>query len=152
MEQNLKEKLWDYIIRNDPDLMFRLQEEYKVADYLDEKVKGVLILAEEMSAESVTTEIIEEVCINIMTEDLKPSRFNYVKELLREKFSTLFFAYSATDSLTYEVLQVMQYCREIFEEIGFSKETEQSPELKDAVAGRIRSYVDKAEGKQNSDN
>lgn len=152
MEQNLKEKLWDYIIRNDPDLMFRLQEEYKVGDYLDEKVKEVLILAEEMSADSVPTEITEEVCLNILTEDLKPSRFNYVLELLREKFEIVFSAYTLNDTLTFEVLQIMEYCRNIFDKTGFSKETEQSPALKNAIVEQISSYLYKVDGKQNSNN
>lgn len=152
MEQNLKEKLWDYIIRNDPDLMFRLQEEYKVGDYLDEKVKEVLILAEEMSADSVPTEITEEVCLTILTEDLKPCRFNYVSELLREKFEIVFSAYTSNDTLTFEVLQIMEYCRNIFEETGFSKETEQSPALKNAIVEQISSYLNKVDGKQNTNN
>lgn len=35
MKTTLKEKLWDYIIENNPELMFSLQEDYSVQKYLD---------------------------------------------------------------------------------------------------------------------
>jgi len=143
MEKILKEKLWDYIIHNNPDLMFKLQEEYKAADYLNEKVKGVLALAEEMLSESTPMEIVEEICINVLTEDLKPSRFNYLCSLLHEKFEIVYIDYRSKGSLIYEVIQMMEYCKEIFDAIGFSKETEQNPVLKNAILELIGSYLNK---------
>lgn len=147
MEKTLKEKLWDYIIHNNPDLMFKLQEEYKTADYLDEKVKGVLALAEEMLSESTPMEIVEEICINVLTEDLKPSRFNYLCSLLCEKFEIVHIAYSSKGLLIYEVLQIMEYCKETFDSLGFSKENEQNPQLKSAILELIGSYLNKKQGK-----
>lgn len=143
MEKILKEKLWDYIIHNNPDLMFKLQEEYKAADYLNEKVKGVLALAEEMLSESTPMEIVEEICINVLTEDLKPSRFNYLCSLLQEKFEIVYIDYRSKGSLIYEVIQMMEYCKETFDAIGFSKETEQNPVLKNAILELIGPYLNK---------
>lgn len=75
MENILKEKLWDYIIVNNPELMYKLQEQYGVSEYLDAKVKGVLALAGEMLSECIPNEIIEEICLNVLTAELKPSLF-----------------------------------------------------------------------------
>lgn len=147
MEKMLKEKLWDYIIQNNPDLMLKLQEEYKAADYVDEKVKGVLALAEEMLSESTPIEIIEEICINVLTEDLKPSRFNYLCSLLRENFEVVYIDYRYKGSVIYEVIQIMEYCKETFDAIGFSKETEHNPELKNAIIQIIGSFINKQQGK-----
>ena len=72
MEDILKEKLWFYIIHNNPDLMFTLQEEYNVLGYLNEKVNGVKSILEDMLSEGTPQYIIEEICLNVLIEDLKP--------------------------------------------------------------------------------
>jgi hypothetical protein len=141
MENMLKEKLWFYIIHNNPDLMFTLQEEYTVTDYLNEKVNGVKSIMEDMLSEGTPQYIIEEICLNVLTEDLKPSRFLYICSLLEEEFEDTYAAFSESDILTYEVINLMESCRPVFETIGFTKENEEDPTLRNALIGQIADYL-----------
>lgn len=143
MEKILKEKLWDYIIHNNPDLMFILQEKYGVADYLNEKVNGVLALVEELLSDSIPSEIIEEICINVLTEDLKPSRFIYLRSLLSEEFKEVCNQFIETGSLTAEVINLLETCKQIFDIIGFTKDTENDPGLRTALINHITDYLSK---------
>ncbi|MCV9926306.1 DUF1896 domain-containing protein [Flavobacterium sp. LS1R49] len=141
MENLLKEKLWFYIIHNNPDLMFTLQEGYLVTDYLNEKVNGVLSIIEEMQADNIPAYIIEEICLNLLTEDLKPSRFLYIKNLLEEEFEESYSDFQESGILTYEVINLIESCKPIFETIGFTKENEEDPTLRNTLIGQIADYL-----------
>ena len=141
MENILKEKLWFYIIHNNPDLMFTLQEEYTVTDYLNEKVNAIKSIMEDMLSEGTPQYIIEEICLNVLTEDLKPSRFLYICSLLEEEFEDAHAAFSESDILTYEVINLMESCRHVFETIGFTKENEEDTSLRNALIGQIADYL-----------
>lgn len=141
MEDILKEKLWFYIIHNNPDLMFTLQEEYNVLSYLNEKVNGVKSIIEDMLSEGTPQYIIEEICLNVLTEDLKPSRLIYIRSLLAEEFEKTYTTFHESSILTYEVINLMESCKEVFETIGFTNENEEDPTLRNALIGQIADYL-----------
>ncbi|SHH08721.1 DUF1896 family protein [Flavobacterium johnsoniae] len=141
MEDLLKEKLWLYIIHNNPYLMFTLQEDYSVLDYLNEKISSVKSILEDMLSDGTPKYIIEEICLNVLTEDLKPSRFLYIRSLLSDEFEKTYTAFQESGILTYEVMNLMENCRPVFETIGFTKENEEDPTLRNALIGQIADYV-----------
>lgn len=141
MEDLLKEKLWLYIIHNNPYLMFTLQEDYSVLDYLNEKISSVKSILEDMLSDGTPKYIIEEICLNVLTEDLKPSRFLYIRSLLSDEFEKTYTAFQESGILTFEVINLMENCRPIFETIGFTKENEEDPTLRNALIGQIADYV-----------
>ena len=141
MEDLLKEKLWFYIIHNNPDLMFTLQEDYSVLDYLNEKISSVKSILEDMLSDGTPQYIIEEICLNVLTEDLKPSRFLYIRSLLFDEFEKTYAAFQESGILTYEVINLMESCKPIFETIGFTKENEEDPTLRNALIGQIVDYL-----------
>jgi hypothetical protein len=144
MEELLKEKLWFYIIHNNPDLMFTLQEDYSVLDYLNEKINSVKSILNDMLSDGTPKYIIEEICLNVLTEDLKPSRFLYIRSLLSDEFEKTYAAFQESGILTYEVINLMESCRPIFETIGFTKENEEDPTLRNALIGQIAGYLNLA--------
>lgn len=141
MEDILKEKLWIYIIHNNPDLMFTLQEDYSVLDYLNKKIDGVKSILDDMLSDGTPKYIIEEICLNVLTEDLKPSRFLYIRSLLSDEFEKTYAAFQESGILTYEVINLMESCKPIFETIGFTKENGEDPILRNALIGQIADYV-----------
>ena len=141
MEDLLKEKLWLYITHDNPDLMFTLQEEYGVLEYLNEKVNSVKSILEDLLSEGTPGYIIEEICLNILTEDLKPSRFTYIQSLLWEEFEKTYTAFQESGILTYEVINLMESCKPVFETLGFTKENEEDPSLRNALIGQIGNYL-----------
>lgn len=141
MQNVLSEKLWAYIIHNNPDLMFSLQESRSVTRYLEEKVNGVLPLAEQLLADGNPLYIVEERCLNAMTEDLQPSRFQYIRSVLEDEFSKDYERLKENGTLTYEIVNLIETCKNVFNDFGFSKENEDDRYLRYAVIGQVHSYL-----------
>ncbi|MWB94942.1 hypothetical protein GON26_11230 [Flavobacterium sp. GA093] len=143
MENILKEKLWEYIIHNNPELMYKLQDKYGVSEYLEDKVKSVLVLADEMLSECTPREIIEEICLNLLTTELKPSRFTYLSSLLFEEFEGTYVDFARSGTLTYEVLNIMGACSELFETNNFTAGSNTDPNFKNTLIPKITDYLNK---------
>lgn len=143
MENILKEKLWEYIIHNNPELMYKLQEQYGVTEYLDKKVKTVLALADEMLLECTPREIIEEICLNVLTAELKPSRFTYLRSLLFEEFQDTYMDFARSGILIYEVLNLMETFGELFETIGFTAGSTTDPNFKNTLIPKIADHLNR---------
>ncbi|MCT1523843.1 hypothetical protein [Sphingobacterium hotanense] len=141
MQTVLKEKLWAYIVHHNPDLMFRLQEDYSVTRYLEEKVAGILPMAAELLSENRPMYITLELCLNAMTEDLRPSRYLYLRSVLEEEFSPDYERLKESGTLTYELCNLIEACKEIFEELGFSRENEENRLLRYAIIGQVQEYL-----------
>lgn len=141
MQRMLKEKLWTYIVHNNPELMVSLQEDFSVTKYLEEKVNGVMPLAENLLSQNRPSYTIEEICLDAMTEDLKPSRFLYIRSVIEEEFNMDYERWRESGVLTYEVINLIEACKDIFNDFGFSLENEEDRHLKYAIIGQINEYL-----------
>lgn len=140
MKTILIEKLSAFILINNPDLIVQLQTDYSVTQYLDDKVALVIPLIEKLINEEKPSYIIEELCLREMTADLVPSRFSYIKEIISEEFSEDFERLSAAGVVTYETINLIEYCKDHFESFGFTKENEDNRFLRYAVIAAIHDY------------
>lgn len=141
MQTILQEKLWAYIVHNNPDLLFNLQESYSVTQYLEKKVKGVQALAERLLSEAKPQYIIEELCLDSMTKELRPSRFLFVLSVLEEEFESDYRRLKEEGTLTYEVLNMLDACKAIFDELGLSEENEHESHIYYAITGQVHDYL-----------
>lgn len=141
MKELLKQKLWTYLKYNHPDLALRLQESNTVSEHLDEKVNSVSLLVEQLIREGKPIYLIEEQCLNAMTEDLQPSRYNYICSLLSEEFPNEYEKIQESGTLTYEVSNMIDACKDIFEEFDFSVENEDNRFLKYAIIAKLHAYL-----------
>lgn len=140
MQHILREKLWAYVVAHNPELMLSLQEEFSVTAYLTEKVNNVMPLIETMRAEQTPQLIIEETCLEEMTAELKPSRFLYIREIMEEEFPIQFGALQESGTLTYEIVNLINECSALFEELGFRKNRENNL-LRYAVIAQVDDYL-----------
>ncbi len=141
MDTILKEKFWQYIVDHNPDLMFDLQETYSVSKFLEEQVGMLTLFIEQQMEAEVPTYIIQEKCMEQLIEPLKPSRFLYVKSVVEEEFPNDFERMREAGTLTYEVINMMQACKESFEAFDFSVENEDSRHLRYAIIADIHDYL-----------
>jgi hypothetical protein len=141
MVEKLKEKLWAYIVHNNPDLMFNLQEDYSVTRYLDEKINGILPMVDRLLAENTPQHAIEELALKELTADLKPSRFLYLRSVLEEEFPDDFKRLSEEGVLTYEILNLLETCQETFETFSFSSENEGCSHLRHAIIAQVHDHL-----------
>jgi macrodomain Ter protein organizer (MatP/YcbG family) len=141
MQSVLTEKLWAYIVHNNPDLMISLQEDYSVTRYLEEKVNAVLPMVEQLLGEGRAPYIIEELCLNAMTEELQPSRYQYIRSVIEEEFNGDYERMKENGTLTYEVVNLIETCKGIFSDFDFNSENETNRNLRYAIIGQVHDYL-----------
>ncbi|MBT2564675.1 hypothetical protein J7E50_19615 [Pedobacter sp. ISL-68] len=141
MQSMLKEKLWAYIVHNNPELMVSLQEDFSVTKYLGEKISSIMPMAEQLLSENRPLYSIEEICLDSMTEELKPSRYLYIHTVIEEEFNLDYERLKENGVLTYEVINLIEACKDIFNDFGFSRENEEDRHLKYAIIGQVHQYL-----------
>lgn len=143
MEEQLMKQLHSYLVQNHLDLLISLQEEHRLTPYLETKVASVRELWEGLQAENRPGYVIEALCMEELTRDLRPSRFNYMRELLETEFEAHYVRMKDNGILTYELINLIGACEPIFEIFSFGEETEDSRQLKYAVMGMISEYLER---------
>lgn len=133
MHSKLTEKLRAYILINNPELADQLHTDYSMSQYLEDKVIAVTPLLQQLLAAGSPEYSIEELCLNAMTQDLRPSRFQYIREVIETEFPQEYGQLVLKGVLTFEAIQILELCTSIFEIYGFSEETKSSRFLRYAV-------------------
>jgi len=142
MKEMLKEKLWTYIVHNNPDLMLNLQQDFSVTHYLEEKINGIQPLTSQLLAENKPRYIIEELCMTELTKDLRPYKFNYICNILEEEFEQDFLRIKESGLLIYEIVNLISESETVYETLGFTEINEQDQMLRYAITGTIRQYME----------
>ena len=142
MQELLKEKLWTFIVHNNPDLMLNLQQDFSVTGYLEKKLFNVQPLVSQLLAENKPGYVIEELCMEELTKDLHSSKFNYIHSILEEEFELDFLRIKESGLLTYEIVNLISESEMAFETLGFTQDNEQDRMLRYAIAGTIRQYME----------
>lgn len=139
MEKKLTESLHAYIKDNNPELLLQLQEDGSLVVYLTHKVNAALELMSHLEGEP--DYIIEEACMEVLTQELKPSKFNYIITTLEEEFIHDYEKLQKTGTLKYEAINMITHCTSVFEELHFSEENEGNRFLQLAITGAIGNYL-----------
>ena len=141
MEEILIKKLHDYIRENNPDILVQLEEEKKVTEYLSDRIKLVDGLLQQAGTKQPSY-IIEEACMDILTEDLRPSKYHYICAILEEEFEATYRRLQNSGTLQFEIINLVKYCQPLFDAVGFTLENEDSRELQYSVTGAIAEYLE----------
>lgn len=141
MRNRLMEKLWTYIVHNNPELMLRLQEEKGVRQYLEVKVSGIMPQVTQLLEEGRPLYIIEEMALNVLTAELKPSRYRYLLSVLEEEFPQDYERLKESGTLTYEIVNLIEACKDIFSDFDFNIDNEDNRHLRYAIIGEIHHYL-----------
>jgi len=138
----LAKKLHGYLLQNHPDLLLSLQADNAVTKYLGERLDVLGNLPETLLAEGKPQYIVEEICMDELTRDLRPSRFNYLCSVLQEEFEEKYYAWLDYGIVAYEVSNLIVDCAEVFENFGFSEANEDDILLRSAISVKVRAYID----------
>lgn len=141
MQEKLIRKLHDYIRDNNPDLLLTLEEENRVIEYLHENVAAIDGLISQLLDDNKPSSVIEERCMEEMTRQLNPSRYNYLKALLEEEFPSEFERFNHSGILQTEIINLIAVCDPVFHELDFSEENENDRHLRYAVTGAVHEYI-----------
>lgn len=144
MKEILINKLLEYIRENNPDILIQLEEDRKVTEYLSNKLSTVNALLNQSGKEQPAY-IIEEACMDVLTQDLKPSKFNYISSLLEEEFKTTHQKLQKSGTLKFEVVTLINKCQPVFDDLNFSEENEDNRFLRYCIIGTISEYLSESE-------
>lgn len=136
----LKEKLWAYIICHNPELMYRLQEEYKVESYLEQQVSAAMPLVLAMLEEGKEGRQIQELCLEQMTRELKPSRYLYIINMIEREFEEQFDSLKELGLLSFEGVNLVEHCHQIFEKYRFTTGNADDQIIYQAIKDKIADY------------
>ena len=142
MQEVLIAKLHHYLTANNPDLLITLQHEGNVSDYLKGKVAAIDLLVNELLGSGTPAYIIEERCMDELTKELRPAKFNYLISILEEEFEADYNWLKESGLLTYEAINLLQSCTPVFETLGFAEENENDRHLHYAITGAIKEYFE----------
>ncbi len=142
MQEVLIAKLHQYISENNQDLLITLQYEGHVSSYLKEKVTAIASILNELLAANTPAYLIEDRCMDELTKELRPSKFNYLTSILEEEFEPDYYRLKENGILTYEIINLIEACRPVFETLGFTEETENDRHFRYAITGAIKEYLE----------
>ena len=145
MKKILINKLHEYIMENNPDLLFKLEEDRKVTEYLTDKMSTVSALIKQMD-NGEPAYIIEDACMDVLTQDLRPSKFNYISNVLEEDFADTHRQLQQSGTLKFEVINMISLCQSVFEDLNFSEENEDNQFIRYAIIGTIKEYFQAVAG------
>lgn len=142
MRHILKKKLHDYLGANYPEVLVPLQREAGVTQYLEERIATLEELPDQLLAEGKPLYIVEEICMDALTRDLGPSKFNYLCAVLQAEFEEAYYEWVETGTLPYEGLNLLMACAPVFAAFGFAADTQENERLQEAIIARIRRYLE----------
>lgn len=147
MKKILINKLYEYIRENNPDLLFQLEADRKVTEYLRDKISTVGALLKQMDNVKPAY-IIEDACMDVLTHDLRPSKFNYISYVLEEDFADTYQQLQESGTLKFEIINMISLCQSVFEDLNFSEETEDNQFIRYAIIGTLKEYFEAVAGEK----
>ena len=141
MQEILVNKLHQYIRENNPDMLLQLEEDGKVTEYLTDKVRTVDALINQLD-KGQPAYIIEDACMDVLTQDLRPSKYNYISNLLEEEFEPIYQQLKESGVLQFEIINLINDCHQVFDDLKFSEANEDNKFLRYAMLGAIGEYLE----------
>ena len=141
MRDILIRKLHDYLLLNNPDILIYFQQEGDATQYLEEKVQALDDLPQQLLAEGKPAYIVEEICMDELTKEFRPSRYNYLLSVLEDDFQAEYSQWRQSGILTYEIINLLQPCNAVFELLNFSEENEDDQKLRYAIIRTIQLHL-----------
>jgi hypothetical protein len=141
MKIQLIKQLHNYLLHNHTDLLIGLQEEHRLDHYLKQKVNSIADLLAQLQEEKRPDYVIEALCLEELTRDLRPSRFNFMREVLEAEFEPDYRRMLAGGILTYELINLIGACEPIFEVFFFGEEAKESKGLRLAIIDMVTQYL-----------
>lgn len=141
MQTILKTKLHSYICESNPELVIQLEETFSLNSYLEEKIAAIGTFLQHLIESGKPSYVIKELCMDRLTEDLRPSKFMYLKALLEEEFTGDYMMMQENGTLTFETINIIQETGHLFEEFPITAENEDRPMLRYALTAFIHDYL-----------
>lgn len=141
MESLLLENFRGYIIENHPELILNIAEGFSLNNFLGDKMEAIKPLMRTMLENGQPPYQVSQTCHSRLIQGLGPSKANYIKEILETEFPADCFRLRECGVLTYETVNLIEVCAEIFEAYNFSEQNLGDRFLRYAVIAGVQNYL-----------
>ena len=152
MKEILSGKLLEYIRDNNPDILFALEAEDKLRVWLYDKVSAAGSLIKQLKNSSQPEYIIVETCLQEITKELRPSRYNYILNILETEFENDYTLLQQSGLLQHEVVNMINYCNSTFDDLRFAEENEDNQFIRYTITGAVSEYLESNRVNENVSN
>lgn len=132
MKELLREKMHQYIVANNPELLLR-PESFSVPAFVNDKLQVVAEQLVKWEMEKLDQAEIIRLALLEMTASIRPSRFLLLKDILREEYPLDYERLLEQGMLTSFLADMIGKCAQVFESFQFSEETQYSRYLHHAL-------------------
>lgn len=140
MKEILIGKLLEYIRDHNPDILFALEAEDKLRVWLYDKVSAAGPLLKQLNNSKQPEYIIVETCLEEITKELRPSRYNYILNILETEFESYYKQLLQSGLLQHEVVNMINFCNSTFDDLVFAEENEDNQFIRYAITGAVSEY------------
>jgi len=137
MTNKLQGLLLGYIKENNPELLFQLEQDDALHQWVTEKIQEVELVLNNAKP----TNISESFFMEIFTTDMQPSRYRYVRDLFETEFTDAYEQMLEAGTLHYELVNMVSACHGLFEEMPLNEDME-NPMLDHVVAVVINNCLE----------
>ena len=141
METEIFQDLMQYIKVHNPELIVNTSRNFSITQFVSDKVANVAALMTRLQKEGKPPYIIKDRCMEELTKDLLPSRADYIKAILESEFREEYERFQDGGIMTYEVVNLIEYCGESFEGYEFNVKNQGNRFLRYAVVAQIADYL-----------
>jgi Domain of unknown function (DUF1896) len=141
MKEVLMNKLFEYIRDNNPDILIELEASQGVTAWLSDKIESISLFIEQVIKQGLPDYEAEEICMSELTKELKPSKYNYLLNLLEEEFSNNYNQLLESGLLLHKVINMVAHCQPVFDDLNFSEENEDNQFLRYAIINSVNEYL-----------
>ena len=141
MEETLFNRLSDFITDNNPELIVNAGRNFSLSQFVNDRIENAAQLLKELNRSGKPEAVILEMCMKELTKDLVPSKANYIRGILQAEFPHDYDRFSETGVLTYEVVNLIEVCAEVFETYEFNEKNKNGRFLRYAAIAVIHDYL-----------
>jgi hypothetical protein len=119
MEELLTAGYYPYLHLDNPEILIKYPLVHRQVRELKGKVKKTSDQIREMMARGISREEIIDQSVELITSELRPSRFGYVCAVIASEFPKTFLKWVKIDELSDQVLDVLRACEPVFNLLKF---------------------------------
>ena len=141
MEELLTADYHPYLYLDNPEILIKDHLLYSKPRSLKKKVKKTCDRIREMIALGQPQQEIIDQSVELITSELRPSRFGYVCAVIASEFPKTFLKWVKINELTNQVLDVLSACEPVFSLLKFNAHTAEQHSIYITISNFIRHYL-----------
>lgn len=137
MEAELLENFRAYLVSHHPDLVLNSNPDYPLSRFIRERMEGVMPTLKFLQDQGKPAHEILAICMKELTNGLRPSRADYIREVIATEYPREHHLMINSGTLTARVAKLVAICADVFEAFGFSKANHDCTRLRHAMIAKI---------------